>query len=40
MELVVIDHDTEGVDDDEMVEYDKAVAELAEAGDARSLMFG
>ena len=40
MELVVIDHDTEGIDDEEMAEYTKAVAELAEAGEARSLMFG
>jgi hypothetical protein len=40
MELVVIDHDTEGMDDEEMAEYTKAVAELAEAGEARSLMFG
>ena len=40
MELVVIDHDTEGMDDDEMAEYTKAVADLAEAVEARSLMFG
>ena len=40
MELIVIDHDTEGMEDDEMAEYTKAVAELAEAGEARSLMFG
>ena len=40
MELVVIDHDTEGMEDEEMAEYAKAVAELAEAGEARSLMFG
>ena len=40
MELIAIDHDTEGIDDEEMEEYKKAVAELAEAGEARSLMHG
>lgn len=40
MELIVIDHDTEGMDDEEMEEYEKAIAELDEAGDARSLMHG
>lgn len=40
MKLIVIDHDTEGMEDDEMEEYNKAVAELDEAGEARSLMFG
>ena len=39
MELVVIDHDMEGMDD-EFQEYKKAVAGLDEAGEARSLMFG
>ena len=40
MELIVIDHDTEGMEDEEMAEYTKAVADLAEAGEVRSLMFG
>jgi hypothetical protein len=30
MELIVIDHDTEGMEDDEFQEYKKAVAELEE----------
>lgn len=43
MELVVIDHDTEGMDDEEMEEHTKAVAELEgmdKAGDVISLMHG
>ena len=43
MELVVIDHDTEGMDDEEMKEYTKAVAELEgmdKTGDVISLMHG
>ena len=43
MELVVIDHDTEGIDDEEMTEYTKAVAELESMdkdGDVISLMHG
>ena len=43
MELIVIDHDTEGMEDDEMAEYTKAVAELESMdkdGDVISLMHG
>jgi hypothetical protein len=43
MELIVIDHDTEGMDDGEMEEYKKAVAELDgmdKNGDVISLMHG
>jgi hypothetical protein len=43
MELIVIDHDTEGMEDDEMEEYTKAVAELEGAdktGEVISLMHG
>jgi hypothetical protein len=43
MELIVIDHDTEGMEDDEMEEYRKAVAELEGAektGEVISLMHG
>ena len=43
MELVVIDHDTEGMEEDEMAEYTKAVAELESMdkdGDVISLMHG
>ena len=43
MELVVIDHDTEGMEDDEFQEYKKAVVELEEmdkTGEVISLMYG
>ena len=43
MELIVIDHDTEGMEDDEFQEYRKAVAELEGAdktGEVISLMHG
>lgn len=43
MELIVIDHDTEGMEDDEMEEYRKAAAELEGAGktgEVISLMHG
>jgi hypothetical protein len=40
LELVVIDHDTEGMEDDEFREYKKAVGELEGAEEAVSLMHG
>ena len=43
MELIVIDHDTEGMEDDEFQEYKKAVAELEgidKTGEVISLMHG
>ena len=43
MELVVIDHDTEGMEDDEFQEYKTAMAELEgmdKTGEVISLMHG
>lgn len=39
LELIIIDHDQEGMDDDEHADYEAAVKELEEASDAVSLMF-
>jgi hypothetical protein len=43
MELIVIDHDTEGMEDDEMDEYKRNIAVLEEidkTGEVISLMHG
>ena len=39
LELIIIDHDQEGADDDEHADYEAAVKELEEASGAVSLMF-
>jgi len=39
LELIIIDHDQEGADDDERADYEAAVKEMEEADNAISLMF-
>ena len=39
LELIIIDHDQEGTDDDEHADYEAAVKEMEEADNAISLMF-